>query len=160
METLGCRIKKFRKDRNLTQEELAKQLYVTRQTISKWENNKTIPDIHMLNSLCKIYAVNMELLINGEQQLHPTSGTNQTSHLLKVLSLIFNLLILFVLLFTLIQRSFFQHTHGIATWIVIVFSLLLMLINILFIFFSTNTRQHIIIFLVPILLLFFLNKLI
>lgn len=41
-------IKRYRTDMNLSQEELAEKIYVTRQTISNWENDKSYPDIHSL----------------------------------------------------------------------------------------------------------------
>ena len=45
---LNAQIKKYRKSLNLSQEELAEKVYVTRQTISNWENGKSFPDIHSL----------------------------------------------------------------------------------------------------------------
>ena len=41
-------IKRYRTDMNLSQEELAEKIYVTRQTISNWENDKSYPGIHSL----------------------------------------------------------------------------------------------------------------
>ncbi len=45
---LNAQIKKYRMKQNLSQEELAEKVYVTRQTISNWENAKSYPDIHSL----------------------------------------------------------------------------------------------------------------
>ena len=45
---LNAQIKKYRMKKNLSQEELAEKVYVTRQTISSWENEKSYPDIHSL----------------------------------------------------------------------------------------------------------------
>ncbi|MBP3292508.1 MAG: helix-turn-helix transcriptional regulator, partial [Clostridia bacterium] len=45
MTNIGQIIKKLRKERNLTQEELAEQLNVTAQSVSKWENGTGLPDI-------------------------------------------------------------------------------------------------------------------
>lgn len=44
----GERLKKARSDMNLTQGDVANELYITRQTISSWENEKTYPDISSL----------------------------------------------------------------------------------------------------------------
>ena len=52
-ETICRRIAKFRKDNNLTQEELATQLGVSSQAVSKWENDASCPDISLLPRLCK-----------------------------------------------------------------------------------------------------------
>lgn len=45
---LNARIRKYRTDMKLSQEELAERVFVTRQTISNWENGKNCPDIHSL----------------------------------------------------------------------------------------------------------------
>ena len=45
---LGYRISKLRKDKGLSQEQLAEELYLTRQTISKWELNQSTPDVDYL----------------------------------------------------------------------------------------------------------------
>ena len=45
---LSAQIKKYRTELNLSQEELAEKVYVTRQTISNWETGKSYPDIHSL----------------------------------------------------------------------------------------------------------------
>ena len=45
---LNEQIKKYRTEMNLSQEELAEKIYVTRQSVSNWEKGKTYPDIHKL----------------------------------------------------------------------------------------------------------------
>ena len=42
---IGDKLKKARMDKNMTQEEVAEKIFVSRQSISNWENNKTYPDI-------------------------------------------------------------------------------------------------------------------
>lgn len=51
---------------NLSQEELAEKVYVTRQTISNWENNKNYPDIHSLLLLSSLFNVSLDQLIKGD----------------------------------------------------------------------------------------------
>lgn len=51
---------------NLSQEELAEKVYVTRQTISNWENNKNYPDIHSLLLLSSLFDVSLDQLIKGD----------------------------------------------------------------------------------------------
>ena len=50
---LGKKIVKIRKDNNLTQEDFAEKYNVTRQTISSWENNRTMPDLNMIYNIAK-----------------------------------------------------------------------------------------------------------
>lgn len=46
--SIGTTLQKIRQARDLTQQEVATQMYVTRQTISRWEQGKTMPNIYML----------------------------------------------------------------------------------------------------------------
>ena len=66
---VGERILKLRKENNISQEELGFKINVIRQTISKWENNETSPDLNNLKSLAKIFNVSTDYLINGNKQL-------------------------------------------------------------------------------------------
>lgn len=65
MKKIGSRIKQLRQGANLTQEQLAQQLHVTRQAVSNWENAKTQPDLEMLQQLAKVLGVSPEELIYG-----------------------------------------------------------------------------------------------
>lgn len=63
---LGKQIKKYRAEVNLSQEELADQLFVSRQTISNWENDKNYPDIKSLVLMSEIFHVSLDNLIKGD----------------------------------------------------------------------------------------------
>lgn len=63
---LNTQIKKYRKSMNLSQEELAEKVYVTRQTISNWENSKNYPDIHSLLLLSSLFDISLDQLIKGD----------------------------------------------------------------------------------------------
>ena len=65
---VGKNIKKFRERKELTQEQLAESLNVTRQAVSNWENEKTQPDIETLNKLALTLEVSVEEIIYGEQK--------------------------------------------------------------------------------------------
>ena len=60
---LGNLILKYRKKYNLSQEELAKEIGVTRQTISKWELNETTPDLKQAIKLAEIFHINFNKII-------------------------------------------------------------------------------------------------
>lgn len=64
--SLGGKILEFRKKLNITQEQLAEQLSVTRQTISKWELNETTPDIKQAKELSKIFKISLDELTENE----------------------------------------------------------------------------------------------
>lgn len=63
---LNAQIKKYRTELNLSQEELAEKVYVTRQTVSNWENEKSYPDIHSLLLLSSLFNVSLDQLIKGD----------------------------------------------------------------------------------------------
>ena len=58
-ENIGKYLKKLRTEHNLTQEELALKLHITRQAISSWENGRFIPDIEKINDLANLYNLDM-----------------------------------------------------------------------------------------------------
>lgn len=64
MNDFGKIIKEIRKNNNLTQKELADKLFVTYQAVSKWENNKSIPDIAILQKISELYNIDLNNLTN------------------------------------------------------------------------------------------------
>lgn len=66
---IGSQIKKLRNSQGLSQEELAEKIYVTRQTISNWENEKSYPDIHSLLALSSIFEISLDQLIKGDIEI-------------------------------------------------------------------------------------------
>ncbi|MEG1648104.1 MAG: helix-turn-helix transcriptional regulator [Bacilli bacterium] len=66
-ENIGKFIKDLRTKNKLSQSELAKQLNVTSQAISKWENGRGIPDIEMLKKLSEIFKVDISELSDGKE---------------------------------------------------------------------------------------------
>ena len=64
-ETIGNRISKHRKEKGLTQEELAEKLGVSSQAVSKWENDQSCPDISLLPILCRIFGISTDELLTG-----------------------------------------------------------------------------------------------
>lgn len=63
---LNKQIKKYRTIMNLSQEDLAQKVYVTRQTISNWENGKSYPDIHSLLLMSSLFNISLDQLIKGD----------------------------------------------------------------------------------------------
>lgn len=64
--SIGEKLKNCRKEAGLTQEYVCEQINVSRQTISNWENEKTLPDIYSLVSLSEIYGISLDQLIKGD----------------------------------------------------------------------------------------------
>lgn len=61
-------IKKYRLASNLSQEDLAEKVFVTRQTISNWETGKNYPDLNSLVRLSTLFGVSLDILVKGDLQ--------------------------------------------------------------------------------------------
>ena len=67
-ETIGNRIHKYRKEKGMTQEELASLMGVSSQAVSKWENDISCPDISLLPQLAKVLGVTTDAILTGKQE--------------------------------------------------------------------------------------------
>ncbi|SHJ10091.1 helix-turn-helix domain-containing protein [Pseudobutyrivibrio xylanivorans] len=63
---LGKRIKDLRSAHNWNQDELAEKMFVSRQTISNWENEKSYPDIQSILLLSNIFEISLDQLVKGD----------------------------------------------------------------------------------------------
>lgn len=75
---LGETLSSLRKAKGLSQEQLAEELGLTRQTISKWECNQSTPDLEYLVQLSDFFAVSADYLIKGEQ-IDKTPSSNNSN---------------------------------------------------------------------------------
>lgn len=66
----GAQIKSVRAGRDLTQQQMADQLNVSRQAISNWENNRNLPDIEMLIEIAKVFDLTLDELILGGRDMN------------------------------------------------------------------------------------------
>ncbi len=76
--TFKDRLVRLRKGRGLSQEELAAEINVSRQAISKWENGDAMPDVDKIISLADLFDVTIDWLLRG---IKPESGESQPSPL-------------------------------------------------------------------------------
>ena len=71
-ETLGTRLHRMRKQKNLTQDEVAERLNVSPQAVSKWENDQSCPDIMLLPQIAELYGTTTDILLRGEPDVPET----------------------------------------------------------------------------------------
>ena len=64
---IGEKLFELRKAKNLSQEEVAESLNVTRQTVSKWETNQSTPDFDKIIPLCELFGIGAEELLTGKK---------------------------------------------------------------------------------------------
>lgn len=101
---IGDKLKKARMDKNLTQEEVAEKIFVSRQSISNWENNKTYPDIGNVIALSDLYQISLDELLKGSDNFmkHLEESTDIVKSNKKlVIAILFALVVVIVMaLFT------------------------------------------------------------
>ena len=92
------KLQQLRKQNNLTQEELATQLYVSRTAISKWESGKGYPNIDSLKCISNFFSVTIDELLSSEELI--TLAENENRHNMgKIFSLVYGILDLIVAVF-------------------------------------------------------------
>ncbi|WP_407946254.1 helix-turn-helix domain-containing protein [Peribacillus butanolivorans] len=64
---LGEHLQKLREQKNMSREELAQEMNVSRQAVYKWENNKGYPDIENLIKLSELYEITLDELIKNDR---------------------------------------------------------------------------------------------
>lgn len=89
---LSKQIKKYRERDGYSQEYLAEKLYVSRQSISNWENDKSLPDIHNLLMMCDLFNVTLDDLVKGTIPFVPNIKVQRSLNIWTYIMLIFMLL--------------------------------------------------------------------
>ncbi len=100
---LSERIKQFRKENNLTQDSLAKMLFVSKQAISKWENDRGMPDVSLYPELAKILNVTVDELMGIDKKVETTQNIKEK----KIHKKVIYILILIVFLISLLTMVLF-----------------------------------------------------
>lgn len=98
-------IKKIRVEHNLTQKEFADQLFVSDKTISSWENDRTIPDIYMLEKISKLYHIHMNDLMAGNISKLPILKYRFRNLYVKILRFIRTHLFMSIVIFIAVLSS-------------------------------------------------------
>ena len=103
---LSEKIINIRNDNNLTQEQLAEILFVTRQTVSNWENNKCYPDITTLLLISEKFNISFDDLIRDDKEMIKDIDKKIKDHKYKKIFLIIFILITFLISFYLGYKLF------------------------------------------------------
>lgn len=93
----GQKLQNLRKNKGITQEELAQCLFVSRTAVSKWESGRGYPGIDSIKEIANFFSVSIDELLSGEKILSIAEKENK-QNIQKICSLIFGVLDLFTLL--------------------------------------------------------------
>ena len=91
------KLQELRKNRGLTQEELAESLYVSRTAVSKWESGRGYPNIESLKEISKFFSVSIDELLSGEKLLFIAENENRRN-IKNIYNLLFSVIDLFSVL--------------------------------------------------------------
>ena len=72
---IGERIQRYRKQAGLSQEQLAAQLSVSRQAVSKWETGESMPDLAKVVQMSELFGVSTDALLKGETPPEPADAS-------------------------------------------------------------------------------------
>ena len=112
---LGSQIKKYRKELSLSQDDLAQKVYVSRQTISNWENDKSYPDVNSLILLSEVFHTSIDNLIKGDVEIMKQEVKSEDKKKFEKLGQIYSVLFIIAII-TPIPLTHFLGYLGIAIW--------------------------------------------
>ncbi len=122
---LGNQIKKYRNKLCLSQDALAEKIYVSRQTISNWENGKSYPDVNSLVLLSEVFKTSIDHLVKGDVEIMKEQVKSEDTRSFKRLNTLYFILFL-ALMVSPIPLLYFLGIAGIALWAILAVATLFM----------------------------------
>lgn len=113
---IGKQIKKFRTEQRLSQDELAERIYVTRQTISNWENDRNYPDVRSLVLLSNVFGVSLDILVKGDLKHMKEQIKGEDIRRFKRDNLVYTVFLVGMVLLPVPLLKFFREV-GILLWL-------------------------------------------
>lgn len=111
-------LKKYRTEKNLSQEQLAEEIFVTRQTISNWETEKSYPDVHSLMLLSSLFQVSLDQLLKGDIEIMKNEIKKEDIAQFNKYSVMYTIS-LFVTVISAIPLFVFLKWAGVVIWVLI-----------------------------------------
>lgn len=117
---VGRNIRKFRENKQMTQEDVAEKLNVSRQAVSNWETEKTQPDIESLQKLAQVLEVSVEELIYGtKRELTTVVNHNTVKNVKKGIS--FGAVLAMVISYVSWRSIGWAILHGLLNWVYVIY---------------------------------------
>ena len=116
---LGNQIRKYRNALSLSQDALAEKVYVSRQTISNWENGKSYPDVNSLVLLSEVFGTSIDNLIKGDVEIMKEHVRSEERNEFKRLSALYAILFA-AMMVSPIPLAYHLRIVGIVIWAALV----------------------------------------
>lgn len=114
------RLYNLRKDKNLSQEELANVLGVSRQTISKWETGESTPDFDKIIPLCDFYGITSDELLSGKKNIVEAKEVTRENNFARNIAISVGLYIISLIAVILFATLYNEPIIGVAVFFAIV----------------------------------------
>ena len=118
--TIGERLYNLRKEKNLSQEELANELDVSRQSVSKWETNQSTPDFDKIVALSEYFGITTDELLTGKKDIVEAKEIDTKSKYARNLAVAIGLYIFSVVSIILFAAGFDKPIIGICIFFTII----------------------------------------
>jgi transcriptional regulator with XRE-family HTH domain len=118
--TIGERLLKLRKEKNISQEELANELDVSRQTISKWETDQSLPDSDKIIPLCNYFGITSDELLTGNSNIKEAKQDNVKSNFARNIAIAVMLYIFSILAIVLCAAKFDEPIIGVSIFFALI----------------------------------------
>ena len=118
--TIGERLYNLRKEKNISQEELANALDVSRQTVSKWETGESMPDFNKIKPICEYFGITTDELITGSQNIVEQKKEDKRNKFARNLAISVGLYIISLVAIILFSAAFNQPIVGVCLFFTII----------------------------------------
>lgn len=118
--TIGERLYQLRKERNLSQEDLANELDVSRQSISKWETDQSMPDFDKIIALCQYFGITTDELLTGHKDILEAKEINIKSNYARNLAIAVGLYIFSAVALIIFAAGFDKPIIGVCLFLTVV----------------------------------------
>ena len=118
------KLKDARVNAGLTQEQLAEKIMVSRQTISNWENGKSLPDIVSIIKLSDLYQISLDDLLKGDKKMREkiekdVKDARDNKRLILTTAILLFVAVIIYLVSTFVGGAFYDFCAGAIQWIIL-----------------------------------------
>ena len=118
--TIGDRLLKLRRERNLSQEDLANELDVSRQTVSKWETNQSMPDFDKIVPICEYFGITTDELLTGNKDIIEAKANNVKSNFARNIAISVMIYILSIVVLIIFAAEFDKPILGVSLFFILI----------------------------------------